>query len=220
MNIDILLFENFETLDAMGPAEVFSRFPELYRISCRSLAGGVVTSSQKIGFVTASFFDSVFDSVSGSVSGGASNGSVPDPAAGAENVLLIPGGMGTRSLVEDVRYIAALKKLCEDALYVLTVCTGSMLLAKTGLLDGRQATTNKIAFEWASSQGKNTRWLKSARWVADGKYYTSSGVSAGIDMTLGFIADLRGKATAAEAARQMEYVWNEDKENDPFALKD
>jgi transcriptional regulator GlxA family with amidase domain len=60
--------------------------------------------------------------------------------------------------------------------------------------------------------------MERARWAADGKYYTSSGVSAGIDMALGFVAELHGRATAVEAARQMEYVWNEDKENDPFAL--
>jgi transcriptional regulator GlxA family with amidase domain len=181
----------------MGPAEVFGRLPEFYyRLSCRSFAGGTVTSSQKIGFVTESF------------SGPA--------GVSAENLLLIPGGMGTRALAGDPEYIAGLKNLCEGARYVLTVCTGSALLAKTGLLDGRRATTNKIGFEWASSQGENVRWLKRARWVVDGKYYTSSGISAGIDMALGFVADRHGRAAALEAARQMEYVWNEDRENDPF----
>ncbi|MDR2137330.1 MAG: DJ-1/PfpI family protein [Synergistaceae bacterium] len=204
MNVDILLFDGFETLDAMGPAEVFGRLPELFRrISCRSLAGGTVTSSQKIGFVTHSF-----------------SGAFENSEKYGENLLLIPGGMGTRSLVNDPGYVAALKKLCEGARYVLTVCTGSALLAKTGLLDGRRATTNKIGFEWASSQGENVRWLKRARWVADGKYYTSSGISAGIDMALGFVADLQGRTAAIEAARQMEYVWNEDGENDPFAPAD
>jgi transcriptional regulator GlxA family with amidase domain len=197
INVDILLFEKFETLDAMGPAEVFGRLSELYRVSCRSLAGGAVTSSQQIEVVTTSF-----------------------PEDSPENILLIPGGMGTRSLVKDSGYIAGLKKLCERARHVLTVCTGSALLAKTGLLDGRRATTNKIGFEWASSQDKNVRWMKRARWVADGKYYTASGVSAGIDMALGFVSDLHGRATASEAARQMEYVWNEDRESDPFALED
>jgi putative intracellular protease/amidase len=191
-----LLFEGFETLDAMGPAEVFGRLPELYRLSCRSFAGGTVTGSQKIGVATEPFPDS--------------------SGVSAENILLIPGGIGTRILVENPEYVAELKKLCEGTRYVLTVCTGSALLAKTGLLDGRRATTNKIGFEWASSRGKNVRWLRRARWVVDGKYYTSSGISAGIDMALGFVADRHGRAAAVEAARQMEYIWNEDKENDPF----
>jgi transcriptional regulator GlxA family with amidase domain len=179
----------------MGPAEVFGRLPELYRVFCRSFAGGTVTSSQNIEVVTVPF---------------------PSSSLEPENILLIPGGMGTRSLVEESGYVADLKKLCEGYGHVLTVCTGSALLARTGLLDGRWATTNKIGFAWASSQGPNTRWLKRARWVVDGKYYTSSGVSAGIDMALGFVAELHGRATAIEVARQMEYVWNEDKENDPF----
>jgi putative intracellular protease/amidase len=205
-NVDILLFEGFETLDAMGPAEVFGRLPELYRLSCRSLAGGTVTSSQKIGFVT--------DLLSGVSIENPIENPIRSPM---ENILLIPGGMGTRSLVENPGFVAELKKLCEGARYVLTVCTGSALLAKTGLLDGRRAATNKIGFEWATSQGKAVQWLKRARWTVDGKYYTSSGVSAGIDMALGFVADRHGKAAAVEAARQMEYLWNEDRENDPFA---
>jgi putative intracellular protease/amidase len=192
--VDILLFDGFETLDAMGPVEVFGRLPEHYKISCRSLAGGTATSVHNVAFVTTPFLP------------GASGG-----------ILLIPGGMGTRALVKDANFIAEVKKLCESARYVLTVCTGSALLAKTGLLDGRRATTNKIAFGWASSQGGSARWEKRARWVADGKYYTSSGVSAGIDMALGFLEDRHGKSAAAAAARQIEYLWNDDRENDPFA---
>jgi putative intracellular protease/amidase len=193
-SIDILLFDGFETLDAMGPAEVFGRLPEHYGIACRSVAGGTATSAHNIVFATAPF-----------------------PADTSGGILLIPGGMGTRALVRDANFLAEVKKLCEAAQSVLTVCTGSALLAKTGLLDGRRATTNKIAFGWASSQGERVRWEKRARWVADGKYYTSSGVSAGIDMALGFIEERHGRKTAEEAARQIEYLWNDDRENDPFA---
>jgi transcriptional regulator GlxA family with amidase domain len=60
------------------------------------------------------------------------------------------------------------------------------------------------------------RWEKRARWVADGKYYTSSGVSAGIDMALGFIEERHGQKKALETAKQIEYLWNEDRGNDPF----
>jgi transcriptional regulator GlxA family with amidase domain len=200
-HVDILLFNAFETLDAMGPAEVFGRFPELYTLSCRSLPrlpeAGMVRSGQNIEFAV-----------------------TPISGADAGGILLVPGGMGTRPLVKDEKYVAELKKICEAASYVLTVCTGSALLAKTGLLDKRCATTNKIAFDWVSSQGKDVKWLKHARWVVDGKYYTSSGVSAGIDMALGFIRDLHGKEAAAEAARQMEYLWHDDENDDPFAVAD
>jgi putative intracellular protease/amidase len=192
LKLDILLFDEFETLDAMGPAEVFGRLPDAYRLSCRSFAGGTVRSAQGIAFLT-------------------------EPFSEGGDLLLVPGGMGTRTLVDDGEFIAGLGRLCKTASYVLTVCTGSALLARTGLLDGRQATTNKIAFDWAVSQGRRVRWQRRARWTADGKYYTSSGVSAGIDMALGFVADLRGRETAREIARRVEYVWNEDADNGPWA---
>ena len=194
-NVHMLLFDGFETLDAMGPAEVFGRLPEHYAISCRSLGGGTVTSRQNVTVLTES------------------------AALGGYGILLIPGGMGTRTLVRDEQFIKALKKLCETAEYVLTVCTGSALLACTGLLDRRRATTNKLAFPWASSHGGCVEWQKRARWVADGKYYTSSGISAGIDMTLGFIHHQHGDGAAQEVARQMEYVWNDNMEDDPFAAE-
>jgi transcriptional regulator GlxA family with amidase domain len=99
---------------------------------------------------------------------------------------------------------------------VLTVCTGTALLAKTGLLDGRSATSNKRAFDWVCSTGEKVNWVKRARWVVDGKYYTSSGVSAGMDMTLGFLNDLHGNAFAKEVASQVEYRWQQNKEEDDF----
>jgi len=85
-------------------------------------------------------------------------------------------------------------------------------------LDGLKATTNKKAFVWSSSNGKNVNWLKKARLVKDGKYYTSSGVSAGVDMTLGFISDMLGSDIAEKIAADIEYIWNSDRDNDPFAL--
>ena len=96
------------------------------------------------------------------------------------------------------------------------MCTGSALLAKTGLLDGKKATSNKKAFDWATSFGDNVQWIKEARWTVDGKYYTSSGVSAGMDMTFGFLSDRHGVAFARKVAFEMEYHWLEDKEQDNF----
>jgi transcriptional regulator GlxA family with amidase domain len=98
-----------------------------------------------------------------------------------------------------------------------TVCTGSALLARTGLLDDRPATSNKIAWDWVVAQGPRVRWQRRARWVDDGNVLTSSGVSAGIDMALALIARLNGRDLALTAARNMEYVWHEDPGDDPFA---
>ena len=192
MIINILFFENFEPLDAFGPIEVFSRYPEA-ELRYISLQGGIVTSNHGIEINTVK--------------------AAPEDLQG---VLLVPGGMGTRTLVNDPQFIADLKTMAEASDYCLTVCTGSALLAKTGLIDGLKATGNKRAFGWTRSVNENVRWIEHARWQTDGKYYTSSGVSAGMDMALAFMADRFGKDRAEEAADQIEYIWNKDPQNDPF----
>jgi transcriptional regulator GlxA family with amidase domain len=87
-----------------------------------------------------------------------------------------------------------------DTAIVTSVCTGAALLARAGILDGRRATTNKRAFQWVVEQGPRVEWVREARWVEDGKFVTSSGVSAGINMTLAVIARLLGKETSERAA--------------------
>ncbi len=196
MTIRCLLFDDFETLDLFGPVEIFGRMPE-YRMSYISAEGGRVTSAQGVQLETE-----------------------PLTSGAAGDILLVPGGQGTRKVSLDSGFTAALRTLAEESLWCLTVCTGSALLAKTGLLDGRRATSNKRAFEWAASMGPAVNWVRSARWTADGKYYTSSGVSAGIDMALGFIADRLGHSRAAEIAAHIEYIWNSDRACDPFAAGD
>ena len=125
--------------------------------------------------------------------------------------------MGTRTLVNDARFINEIRSIAEDSEYVLTVCTGSALLAKTGLLDYRNATTNKMAFNWVESNGANVKWDRDARWVVDGKYYTSAGVSAGLDMSPGFVADIHGLDVAMKITDYIEYDWNKNKRDDKFS---
>ena len=194
MTVDLLLFDRFETLDAFGPVEMLSDMGH-NAVVCCSLYGGPVRSSH--GFTVET---------------------VPLEETGKGNVLLLPGGMGTRVLVGDTAFLDALKAKAEESEYVLTVCTGSALLAKSGLLDGRCATSNKMALEWVRSCSDRVLWKSSARWVADGKYYTASGVSAGIDMALGFLNDRFGEEKARKIARVTEYVWNSDPSFDPFAV--
>lgn len=133
------------------------------------------------------------------------------------SILLIPGGIGTRSLVMNDLFLQNLAKLVQQSQTCLTVCTGAALLAATGVLDGKPATTNKRAFEWVRGTRPQVRWRQNARWVSTEKFYTSSGVSAGMDMTLGFIADQWGLETAQEIASRCEYLWQNDPETDPFA---
>ena len=193
MNINLLLFDGFETLDAFGPVEMLSDFGK-NPVDCYSLSGGEVMSSHKIPVRTE-----------------------PVSVLGKTDVLLLPGGMATRDLVRDESFLSRLRSAAEEAAFVLTVCTGSALLAATGLLDGRRATSNKIAFDWVSGVNPKVKWVETARWVVDGKFYTSSGVTAGMDMALGFMHDRQGDAVCRRIARGAEFLWNEDSCRDLFS---
>jgi transcriptional regulator GlxA family with amidase domain len=98
----------------------------------------------------------------------------------------------------------------------MSVCSGSAILARAGLLDGRRATSNKQFFELARSQSAKVDWVTEARWVEDGPFATSSGVSAGTDMALGLIARLYGRERAQQIADLTEYEWQSDPTRDPF----
>jgi putative intracellular protease/amidase len=194
MDVNCLLFNDFETLDLFGPVEVFSKVDE-YNLKYFSMDGGNIVSGQNTCIMT--------ENIDG---------------MDANGILVIPGGKGTRTLVNDAGFIEKLKHASEKSKWCLTICTGSALLAKTGLLDNCSATSNKMAFEWAKGNGKNVNWVYKARWVTDKKYYTSSGISAGIDMSLGFVLDRFGKEKVDEITKIMEYQWENNKDNDPFAL--
>ena len=99
----------------------------------------------------------------------------------------------------------------------MTVCTGTALLAQAGLLDGRRATTNKMFFAWPEGTWPAVHWVREARWVEDGKFWTSSGVSAGIDMALAVVERIAGSQTAELLATATEYDWHRDAGWDPFA---
>jgi putative intracellular protease/amidase len=194
MNINCLLFDDFETLDLFGPVEVFGKIDEC-SIEYFSINGGKIINKDNVQIITESI------------------GKIEK-----DDVLLIPGGIGTRILVDNDEFISKLRILIKKSSWCLTVCTGSALLAKTGLLDNYEATSNKTAFEWVKSIGKNVKWKNKARWVIDEKYYTSSGVSAGIDMSLGFVCDRFGEEIARKIAIRIEHEWNNNRENDIFGI--
>ena len=110
-----------------------------------------------------------------------------------------------------------LRAQARGARYITSVCTGSALLAAAGILDGIRATSNKISFDWAASQGPEVHWVREARWVEDGNIFTSSGVSAGIDMALAVVAAVLGGNAADDAALWAEYIRNREADLDPFA---
>lgn len=190
-----ILYDEFETLDVFGPIEVLGRLTDHFNPLFYSLAGGIVTSSQQVPVMTEPLSD----------------------LNSTRYVLLIPGGTGARGLVNDEAFIQTLRSLAEGAEFILTVCTGSILLSRTGILDGKRATSNKRVFAWTRT-APEVIWEQSARWVRDGPVYTSSGVIAGTDMALGFIADLLGYPLAHQVSREIEYEWNEDPGHDPFSV--
>ena len=194
MDFNILLFNDFETLDIFGPIEIFASKID-HKINYYSLNGGVIVSRQGAKIIT--------DKISN---------------ADKKGVLVLPGGMATRKLVEDNEFLKILKDIADSAEYCISICTGSAVFAKAGLLDGKKATSNKRALDWVKTMSDKTEWIDKARWVVSEKYYTSSGVSAGIDMALGFMADLYGIEVAKRIAQGIEYVWNSDKDKDEFYL--
>lgn len=195
--IAFLLFDNYETLDVFGPAEIFGRLTDHYILKFYSIKGGVVTNRHRVPIMTEKL-----------------STITKKPFA-----FLIPGGLGTRIEVKNEVLINKIKEVSLSSDYVLTVCTGSALLAKSGLLDDRKATSNKRAFSWVMTNRQEVAWDKKARWKVDENFYTSSGVSAGMDMALGFLADRHGIDFARNVAWEIEYNWIEDKDNDTFSAE-
>lgn len=115
-------------------------------------------------------------------------------------VLLVPGGAGARApnLNATLDYITAVYPKLK---YLITVCTGSMVVAKTGLLSGVRATTNKAAWKSVVATDPSAHWIPHARWVVDGNIWSSSGVSAGIDVTLAWISCHYGDDVATNVTK-------------------
>jgi transcriptional regulator GlxA family with amidase domain len=139
--------------------------------------------------------------------------------APATDIVLVPGGIGTRGLAKNPPFLDWLRGWAATAPLVTSVCTGSGLLAAAGLLDGYGATSHKGNFAWAKAQGPKVEWVQSARWVQDGDRWTSSGVAAGMDMTLALIAHLHSDESAVALAEGVEYQWHRESSRNPFSAR-
>lgn len=190
-----ILYEDFELLDYYGPLEMFGNIgPDLK----------IVTIADKAGPVR-------------SFQGPSTVADTDFASAPSFDLLLLPGGIGTVQQLEHAPMMDFLRTQAAAAETVMSVCSGSAILAKAGLLDGKNATSNKLFFSMATTQSDKVSWQPKARWVEDGKFFTSSGVSAGTDMALAVIAKLYGEARAQEIAVMTEYQWQSDPSQDPFA---
>ena len=134
------------------------------------------------------------------------------------DLLMIPGGMGTRVLLSDDRpeerraLLAWVRAMDERVAIMSSVCTGAAILAAAGLLDGKPAATNHAAFAWVTQFGPRVQWDNVLRWVDAGRYVTSAGVSAGTDMGFYLVKRLAGRAIAEVAAQGAEYDWHRNPE--------
>lgn len=136
-----------------GP-EILGRLKEDFGVHFFSMDGGIIKSSQNVPILTKSLLK--FEE--------------------KNYTLIIPGGIGLRELVKNEIFLNHLKLISNNAEYILTICTGSILLSKTGLLNNKRATTNKRIFTW-TREFPDVFWVKKGRWINDGNIYTSSGVS-------------------------------------------
>ena len=193
--IAALVFPGFETLDYFGPIEMLGGFGKETEIITVAKGNEPVPSchGQRI-FVDKTIFE--HDDY---------------------DLLFIPGGDSALLEGEDEELLHWLRDASANAERVLAVCTGSVLLGMSGVLDGRKATTNKMDFTNTVHLAPHVDWVKEARWVKDGKFFTSSGVSAGMDMALAVMADLFGMEMADRLALRCEYEWHKDASRDPFA---
>lgn len=142
-------------------------------------------------------------------------------AAGMKfDVIVVPGGGGTRQIEYTQPIVDWLATRAQDPelSYLMTVCTGAALLARSGAMAGKNATTNKAAWNWVKSQkgADQVNWIGKARWVVDGNLWTSSGVSAGTDMMLGWIEHVYGHQAMIDSRNSLE--WNQlGQGEDPYA---
>jgi transcriptional regulator GlxA family with amidase domain len=189
-NVAILIFDEVEVLDFAGPFEVFG----VARGDAGEPLFNVYTVAESAAPVIARNGLSVNPNYSFA--------NCPPP-----DILLVPGGRGTRMLIHNETVIEWIKVQAAPVQQLLSVCTGALVLGKAGLLDGLAATTYHTAFEELRAVAPNTEQRPGQRWVDNGKVVTSAGVSAGIDMSLHVVEKLHGVETADRTARYMEYEY-------------
>ena len=180
MQIAVLLFDRFTALDAVGPYEVLGRLPGARTVFVADRPGPVTTDVGTLALTATATLDEV---------------TRPD-------VLVVPGGPGQIARMTDARLLDWLRAVDATTTWTTSVCTGSLLLAAAGLLDGRQATSHWLALDQLPAFGAVPA---EERVVVDGKYVTAAGVSAGVDMALTLAGRIAGEAVAQAVQLGIEY---------------
>jgi transcriptional regulator GlxA family with amidase domain len=186
--VAILLFNEIEVLDFAGPFEVFAVTNEL-------------SGDQFFRVVTVAADKKAIRARNGlSVNPDHAFVDAPKP-----DILIVPGGFGTRALLKDPVVLDWIKAINATAEIVASVCTGSVVLGRAGLLDGLRATTHHECFDLLREHAPRTTVIETERFIDNGRILTAAGISAGIDMSLHLVARLHGAAVAEKSARYMEY---------------
>jgi transcriptional regulator GlxA family with amidase domain len=180
MDIAIVLFDRFTALDAIGPYETLSRLPGARVTFVAAEPGPVATDNRMLKILASSSFEDL-----------------PSP-----DILVVPGGIGTRRVMNDARLIAWVRAAHRTTDWTCSVCTGSLVLGAAGLLDGLEATTHWLAMDALASTGARPT---GRRVVEQGKIITAAGVSAGIDMGLTLAARIAGDTVAQAIQLGIEY---------------
>jgi transcriptional regulator GlxA family with amidase domain len=180
MEIAILIYDKLAALDAVGPYEVMRNVPGWDVRFVAKRKGDTRTEDGTLGLVA----DHTLDEVTS-----------PD-------VVLVPGGMGSRPLMHDEELLQWLRQVDRSTKWTTSVCTGSLLLGAAGLLDGKRATGNWLVLEALRQFGADP---VGGRWVEDGKVITAAGVTAGIDMALHLVAVEAGPEVAQAVQLGIEY---------------
>src|SRR5436305_7609620 len=180
MRIAIPLYDRFTALDAVGPYEVLSRLPGSTVHFVAAEAGEKRTETEMLGLTADLSIDEL-----------------PHP-----EIVVVPGGYGTRALLEDERILRWLRGAHETSEWTTSVCTGALLLAAAGILDGLEATTHWLEYDLLERLGARPT---ARRVVEQGKVITAAGVSAGIDMGLVLAARVAGDQVAQAIQLGIEY---------------
>ncbi|KAI9294588.1 class I glutamine amidotransferase-like protein [Neoconidiobolus thromboides FSU 785] len=197
--VGAMLYEEFTMLDLIGPMEVLGGQPD-------------IVSVETIGIKSNSSVYSMFKTMSFNI-----ELSMKQAIEKDWDLLVIPGGFGVDNLIENQEFIEDYKKLIKKSKVVFSVCTGAVALAKTGALNGHEATTNKLLYTKYTPMFPEVNWHTNARWVHHKKFITSSGVTAGIDAAFYILSLMKNDNEADEFSKIIEYTPNKDPDNDPFA---
>lgn len=190
--IGILLFDDAEELDFVGPYEVFTMVNEVLKRQGKEPEQDVLFLAERDGAIRCAKGMQVLPHVT-------------LDNAPALDVLLVPGGQGTRREVKNEALLAWIAKAARDCRWITSVCTGAMLLTAAGPARGKRVTTHWGYVAQLRERGEAAEVLENTRYVRDGNVVTAAGVSAGIDMALWLAGQLHSPALARTVQRAMEY---------------